>query len=143
VSTEGMKRPDSLRPEMIAPCGMDCGLCARHLRAKDGCAGCRSDETTKPKYCTTCRIRNCDEFTEGRSTFCFECADFPCPRLRQLDKRYRTKYGMSMIENLESIRALGLDGFVTRERERWKCPECGGLLRVHKSACIYCGRPRS
>lgn len=137
-----LRRPDSLGPDLIAPCGMDCGLCARHLRAKDGCTGCRSDDGKKPKYCEVCRIRNCAELGDLESAFCFECAQFPCPRLRRLDKRYRTRYGMSMIENLGRIRARGLGGFVDDERERWRCPTCGGVVCVHKNACIYCGRPR-
>jgi hypothetical protein len=65
------------------------------------------------------------EIGRREQKFCFECARFPRARNRQLDPRYRTKYGMSTIENLESIRGLGLEGFVTREKVRWKCPECG------------------
>jgi hypothetical protein len=55
-----------------------------------------------------------------------------------LDKRYRTKYGMSMIENLNNIENLGIRQFVRNEIERWRCPECGGMICVHKPACIYC-----
>jgi len=74
-----------------------------------------------------------------RQKYCFECARFPCARLRELDKRYRTKYGMSMIANLESMRTLGLDGFVEKEKTRWRCANCGHSLCVHKENCIYCG----
>ena len=48
----------------------------------------------------------------GECTFCGECAAFPCRRLRQLDLRYRTKYGMSMLANLEAIRTFGIRKFV-------------------------------
>lgn len=138
-----VKYPDSLRPEMIAPCGMNCGLCTRQFRSKDTCAGCRGNQESLPTYCTVCRIRNCDEFADGAAAFCFECARFPCPRLRRLDLRYRTKYGMSMIENLESIQANGLARFISTERKRWACPECGGVICVHKHECVYCGHARS
>lgn len=36
-------------------------------------------------------------------------------RLKQLDKRYRTNYNMSMIENLNNIQKLGLKGFLILE----------------------------
>lgn len=136
--------PESLHPKMIAPCGMDCGLCSRHLREKDRCSGCNSDDPAKPKYWVVCRIRNCDEIRAGERNLCSsECTRFPCARLRQLDTRYRGNYGMSMIENLESIQELGLEVFVAREKERWKCSECGGVVCVHKEHCLYCGHVRS
>ena len=137
-----MKYPESLSAELIAPCGMDCGACSRHLRAKDSCDGCRSEASVKPKYCAVCRIRNCETLGAGGADFCFECEKFPCARLRQLDKRYRTRYGMSMIENLGAIRDRGLASFIASEKERWRCPACGALIRVHKDACIHCGHAR-
>jgi hypothetical protein len=42
----------------------------------------------------------------------FSCASFPCARLTHLDKRYRTKYGMRMLGNLESIRKFGVRYFI-------------------------------
>lgn len=68
---------------------------------------------------------------------------FLCARLRQLDKRDRAKYGMSMMENLERIRDMGLDEFVAHERVRWVCAECGGILCVHRTDCISSGASRS
>ena len=41
----GTKRmPQDLRPELIAPCGMDCGLCMGYLREKNTCGGCRAGD---------------------------------------------------------------------------------------------------
>ena len=134
--------PESLHATLVAPCGMDCGVCARQLRSKDTCDGCRTDSATKAKYCSACRIRNCDELAATESGFCFECAKFPCARLRQLDKRYRARYRMSMLQNLTSIRDNGLEGFVASEKVRWMCSSCGGLVCVHKDRCVYCGHAR-
>jgi hypothetical protein len=135
--------PESLDATLIAPCGMNCGLCMGHLREKKRCGGCNGDDARMPRYCMTCRIRNCDEIKASAGAFCFECSRFPCVRLRQLDKRYRAKYGMSMLVNLASIREFGLERFVAAERERWRCPECGGVVCVHKERCLYCGHVRS
>ena len=140
ISARGIP-PESLGPSLIAPCGMDCGLCRGYLRDKDPCPGCRGDDAAKPAYCLTCKIKTCDEIAGGACTFCFECAAFPCARLRQLDKRYRAKYGMSPIDNLGRIRDMGVEEFVAAERLRWTCPECGFLLCVHRPECGHCGRP--
>jgi hypothetical protein len=59
--------------------------------------------------------------------------------VRQLDLRYRKKYGMSMIENLEAIRQHGIRKFIKSEKERWTCSECGGVICVHRGFCSTCG----
>jgi hypothetical protein len=143
IKTGKTTYPESISAKMIAPCGMNCGLCIGHLREKKRCPGCNGDDAEKPKVCVVCRIRHCENMGAREKKFCFQCDKFPCARLRQLDKRYRTKYGMSMIENLESLRELGLERFVRREKNRWKCPKCGAVVCVHKRDCIYCGRVRS
>jgi hypothetical protein len=43
---------------------------------------------------------------EKKFRYCYECDEFPCARVKRLDKRYRTKYEMGMIENLEYIRDI-------------------------------------
>lgn len=75
--------------------------------------------------------------------FCFECRLFPCARLKQLDKRYRTKYGMSMLENLAAIRDQGMETFLAGQAIRWTCPSCGSLLCVHRRACLKCKAART
>ena len=120
---------------LIAPCGMNCGVCMAYLRAKNHCPGCRGDDTNKAKSCVNCRIKNCNSL---KSSFCFSCNVFPCERIKHLDKRYRTKYHMSMIENLDNIKKFGLKKFVSNEKKRWTCPKCGGVICVHRG-CINCG----
>ena len=133
------RHPDSLTAILIAPCGMNCGLCSGYLRGKKNCPGCHGVNEGKPNYCVVCRIKNCEHLAASKQKLCFVCENFPCKRLKQLDKRYRTKYSMSMIENLENIREIGLDEFVAREKKRWTCPKCGGLICVHKVTCLACG----
>jgi hypothetical protein len=93
----------------------------------------------KSKSAAGCRIKNCEKLRTGKFGFCFECEAFPCEVLKRLDKRYRTQYAMSMIDNLEIIRRDGLTEFIGQEKWLWACPECGRLLCVHKEACVGCG----
>jgi Protein of unknown function (DUF3795) len=128
-------------PSLIAPCGMDCGICMAYLREKNNCPGCRIDDPKKPKTRTWCKIKKCAFFRTSKALFCFGCKDFPCDRLEHLDKRYRTKYGMSMIENLKNIEKSGIRKFLENEKKRWTCPECGGVVCVHKRSCNNCQKP--
>jgi hypothetical protein len=133
-----MKKNSALNPTLIAPCGMNCAICLGFLREKNKCEGCNSNSDNKPNYCKTCIIVNCDFIKKSKSGFCYECPTYPCKRLKQLDKRYRTKYAMSMLENLNFIKTLGLKTFLANESERWKCNTCGGYICVHRGFCLKC-----
>lgn len=124
---------------LIAPCGMNCALCIGYLRAKNKCGGCNTNSSGKPNYCTNCIIVHCPKRAETESGFCYECDSFPCKRMKTLDTRYLKNYGMSMIENLETIQSVGLEEFITLEVERWKCSKCGSLFCVHRDKCLTCG----
>ncbi len=125
---------------IIAPCGMNCGVCMAYLRERNKCPGCRGDDTNKTVTRLRCKIKTCEVFEDENIEFCFECGDFPCDNLKHLDKRYRTKYHMSMIENLENIKNSGLEKFLEDEKVRWTCSECGGTICVHKGYCYDCGK---
>jgi len=125
---------------MIAPCGMNCGTCIGYLRNKNKCCGCRIDIGFKPAYCTSCRIKNCDYFSESSSKFCYDCGKFPCQRLKQLDKRYRTKYRVSFIQNLLTITEIGITRYLANEIKRWSCPNCGSIISVHRDKCLTCNQ---
>ncbi len=133
-----MNTKSYINSSLIAPCGMNCGICRAFLREKKKCPGCNGSNEDKPVYCLKCRIKNCEIIKNNQSGFCFECEKYPCTRLKQLDKRYRTNYGMSMIENLDNIKKIGLDRFVQIEYDRWICNNCGGTICVHRGYCLDC-----
>ncbi len=128
---------------LIAPCGMNCGVCAGYLARKYDlkkqglgtgyCAGC----LPRGKNCAFMK-KSCALLGEGRVRFCFQCQDFPCRRLKTLDKRYRTFYRMSMIENLKYIQEHGIVNFLEKEADKWRCPECGGTISCHNGICYDC-----
>jgi hypothetical protein len=134
----------NLEEILVAPCGMNCGLCSGYLAMKHDlknlgigmpyCAGCRP----RGKQCAFLKKR-CDVLAGGRVEYCYECEDFPCRNLRYLDKRYRANYRMSMIENLEFIRDKGMAAFLEKEAARWRCPECGAVICCHNGLCFSCG----
>ncbi len=133
--------------DLVAPCGMNCGICSSYL------AGTRDIKNlgVRMPYCPGCRPRNkscaflkkhCQLLAEGKVTFCYECPEFPCERLVALDKRYRERYHMSMLENLKFIKEQGMDAFLQKEAEKWHCPGCGGTISCHNGICFDCGIER-
>lgn len=131
----GNQRMDS---SLIASCGMNCGVCLAYLREKNTCQGCNGIDSAKRNSCLKCSIKNCENIQASESKLCYECSKFPCARIKQLDKRYRTKYAMSMIENLEQIKNFGMDEFLKNEKIRWTCKHCGGIICVHRGYCVEC-----
>ena len=132
------KKNKGFNKNLVAPCGMNCRLCQAYSRDKNPCPGCRGDDNVKAKTRVECRIKNCERSAESGAAYCFQCDSFPCKWLHHLDKRYRTKYKMSMIDNLEKIKREGISKFIESEKDKWACPDCGEVICVHKPNCIYC-----
>jgi len=132
-----------IKMNMIAPCGMNCSICLSQFRSPSTCGGCNNDIQNKPKYCSSCIIKNCKKRLNNNYKYCFQCDTFPCTRLKQLDKRYRTKYGMSMLENLCNIKENGIRNYIKNEKYRWVCSKCGSILCVHREHCPNCDIKRN
>ena len=126
-------------PDIIAPCGIDCSLCRAYIRDRKPCPGCRGGDSNKSNACLTCVIKNCEELAAGRHQFCSSCAKYPCAELRHLEARYQTRYGVSVIENLARVQAIGVKHFVAEEATKWSCLKCGSHLCMHAPQCINCG----
>ena len=128
---------------LIAPCGMNCSLCSAYQFKKwdlnsQGfhrmyCAGC----IPRGKNCTHMGD-SCELLAKGKLRFCFECEAYFCKRLKALDKRYRAKYRMSMVENLNFIAENGVEAFLEKEEAKWKCPDCGATICCHNGLCLNC-----
>ena len=106
---------------LVAPCGMNCGICSGYLAETHDI----KKQGVRMTYCRGCRPRNkncaflkkrCRLLSEGTVNFCYECPQFPCDQLKAIDKRYRERYHMSMLENLSFIREHGIDGFLKKKR---------------------------
>jgi hypothetical protein len=129
-------------PDLVAPCVMNCGICRAYnayihgVPAKRGkvthCAGCRP----RAKNCYV--IRACIKLRKNQIKSCSECDLMPCEKLSHLDKRYREHYDMSMVENLKTIKAKGITEFLTEQAEKYRCPNCEGVVSVHDGKCYSC-----
>jgi hypothetical protein len=134
--TKAMFLPESLKTSLIAPCGIDCGVCMARLREKNPCPGCRDMEKKRRAYVRKCVLRDC---SGRKGDSCRACPKPYCRRLVQLDRRYRENYGTSPIANLVFMKAYGTRAFTENEKAKWTCRRCGSLLTMHRAACPQCG----
>ena len=133
-----------MNQELIAPCGMNCGICSGYLATRHDvksqgigmpyCKGCRP----RDKQCAFLKKR-CNLLLNNEVKYCSECSQFPCPSLHRIDQRYRSNYRMSMIQNLEFITQHGIEQFLEREAVKWQCPNCGDVICCHNGVCFNCG----
>jgi len=123
---------------MLAPCGMNCTVCYVHLREKKPCLGCRGQGASQPEHCRKCEIKDCAN-SQGIE-FCFECSSFPCTTIKRLDKSYRQRYQVSLIDSAIRIKTVGAKRHLLEEKEKWTCSHCGGVISLHDRACSECGQ---
>ena len=133
-----------MREELIAPCGMDCNVCSGYLALKNDV----KEKGVRIPYCKGCRPRDkkcaflkkrCELLLNKKVEFCYECEEFPCENLKHIDKRYRTLFRMSLIDNLKFIKEYGLAEFLERQKKKWQCPDCGEVICCHNGICFSCG----
>jgi len=122
---------------------MNCTLCSSYLAKKNNI----KEKGIKIPYCIGCRPRNkkcaflkrrCALLLDNKVRYCYECSKFPCDSLKALDRRYRERYRMSMIDNLNFIKEKGIDKFLLSEKKKWQCSKCGEFICCHNGLCFKC-----
>ncbi len=132
-----MKMPTEISESMLAPCGINCSVCYVFLKTKKPCMGCHGVDEHKPKHCRTCKIKAC--VNEHGVDFCFDCPEFPCTIIKRLDKSYRLRYSISLIENANLIKSVSAKKFLRMEKLKWSCTHCAGVVSLHDQICSECG----
>jgi hypothetical protein len=125
----------------IAPCGLICDICLGFQREKNKCFGCTEEGNILSH--AKCSILNCPEKSGEPAKPCSICPKYPCKRLKNLEKRYSTNYGESLVDNFQQIKEKGQDQFLIEAEKVWNCPDCGKLLTVHRPQCSNCMSPNS
>jgi hypothetical protein len=125
--------------ELFAYCGINCRTCVGFLGYKlngektEACGGCRTRSPCEffKKHCQN--LPNRDKFE-----YCYDCQIFPCSNLKEIDKYYAGKYGVSIIESFKQIKEKGMEDFLKSEKEKWSCPACGGVICAQTTRCYTC-----
>ena len=113
--------------KLLAPCGIDCGICELYLAKDDStlfdglvaqgipveklpCAGCRSVKGRCPMLPEACETYSCVK-SHGMD-YCFECDEFPCLRLHPAaDKASFLTHNLK-IYNLCQLMNQGPEAFI-------------------------------
>ena len=130
-----MIMPETIDSFLFAPCGMNCMVCYVHLKNKKPCNGCLGNDVDKPERCTKCNIKYCAK-SKGLN-YCFECNDFPCKHIKNLNKSYISRYKTSLTNNSHFVRKNGIIAFMKNEKEKWLCT-CKGVISLHDRYCTEC-----
>jgi hypothetical protein len=126
-------------PDSISICGLYCGACPTFNKT---CYGCRS-EVRNPEHLSKfeCKIRRCCLEKKG-NPFCGLCEKYPCKKLTKLieshpkDDKY--SYRHEIPSNLQNIHSKGWKTWLKEQEEKWKCPECGGVVQFYTYKCADC-----
>lgn len=145
-----------IKKELLAPCGLYCGVCRVYLAHKSNdmefkkkilptlsnpqtksvddiaCTGCLSDGVVY-HFCQKCSIRDCTKRRNIKG--CYQCYEFPCKIIIEWpDLRDKT----IMLRSVPSWKELGTEKWVKAEEERYRCPECGYQLFPAALNCFRC-----
>ncbi|MFX1297148.1 MAG: DUF3795 domain-containing protein [Promethearchaeota archaeon] len=146
-----------VQKELLAPCGLYCGVCAIYIADKANnlkfkqrlvdvykpisktvadikCSGCLSENQEKIfGYCQTCPIRDCvkNKGIEG----CHQCDDFPCKFINNFPIPVGKKV---ILRAIPTWREFGTKKYVEEEEKRYHCPNCGNPLFRGVKRCNTC-----
>lgn len=120
------------RTNLVAPCGMDCGICELHTCTVDSqlyknlidrgipkdripCKGCRLIEGKCPVIGEKCKTFTC--LSERNISFCYECGEFPCQKLHPAADRADILPHNQKMFNLCTIKNHGVEEFINRSSD--------------------------
>ncbi|MFX1312610.1 MAG: DUF3795 domain-containing protein [Promethearchaeota archaeon] len=147
-----------LNKNLLAPCGLYCGVCAIYIADRDNnlkfkerlvdvykpysktigdvkCSGCLSENKENIfEYCKICPIRDCVKRKEIEG--CYQCDNFPCKFI----ERFPIPVGKKVIlRAIPRWREIGTKNWVEEEKKRYHCPACGNRLFRGAKRCNKCG----
>ena len=140
-----------MKLELLAPCGLYCGVCAIYMASRDNndkmkgklanaygvapeqieCKGCMSDQ--KFVFCQVCGVRTC--VTAKNYDGCHQCSEFPC----KLIDDFPVPVGKKVIlRSVPERKKLGTEKWVLEEENRYRCIHCNEPLFRGARRCGNC-----
>lgn len=120
----------------LSVCGINCALCSAFLRKSNNCAGCQAPtKLITRRSCQNCLIRNC-ALNQGFE-YCFQCADYPCSKVKNINQRYLKKYQIDLVEN-NRLAKVDMVNFIKVQLQQFTCHHCGAIVDQHNHKCSEC-----
>jgi hypothetical protein len=163
---EGWREDEIENRDLMAPCGLYCGVCGVYIADRDGnekfrdimaklygsapertaCLGCMQPDPPRKLYgyCKSCVIRDCVRSKNFYS--CHQCGDWPCDRIENFPlatgvrvmKRTIPIWRAKVVEHGDE---KGSVEWARSECERYHCPHCGKPLFRGAQRCRACRNP--
>ena len=132
----------NIRNPELAPCGIFCGACPSFQKT---CYGCSSEDSRQKRGSKwKCWVRICC-YEERKLDYCIYCEEFPCRKIRKKllanhsgDARYHYRHEVPLF--FPHLKTKGVEEYHRELTERWKCPECGGIIHFFTYKCARCGK---
>jgi len=132
-------------------CGLYCGACPVTVAMKNNkldefakqhnykpedleCYGCKVTQTLAKS--DRCGIMDCAISKNLES--CHLCDEYPCTRLRSF-KEDKHPHHSAIFKNLDQLREIGLDSWLSEQATRWNCKACGEGFAWYDEKCKKCG----
>ncbi len=134
-------------PGLESFCGIYCGACLCNIVKEAGNieeVAIKLNRTVEQLTCTQCKTALFQECcfvtccTAHNFNNCSECPDMPCEDLTKFAND-GLKHHATTIPNLLRIREIGLDNWLTEQKEFYSCTQCGQRLGWSYTACDKCG----
>ena len=152
-------------PDLIAPCGLYCGVCAIYIAHRDnneklkerlvnlykggipgkGTLPGSENLSTADIRCGGClsddvfmyckRCEIKDCTKEKGYTGCHQCAEFPCRYIEDFSMAVGKKV---ILRTVPYWREVGTEKFIADEKARYTCPECGNIVFRGAVKCNKC-----
>ena len=163
---EGWAEEEIRNKDLMAPCGLYCGVCGVYIATRDGneklktimanlygtkpedteCLGCMQPDPPKKiyGYCRICAIRACVK-SKGYYS-CHQCGEWPCGMIENFGfvtgARVMTRtIPIWRAKVAEYGDEKGCVEWARAECERYHCSSCGKPLFRGAQRCRACKRP--
>ena len=163
---EGWTEEEMRNRNLMAPCGLYCGVCGVYIATRDKnekfravmgnlygtkpeeteCLGCMQPDPPEKLYgyCKSCSIRNCVKLKGYYS--CHQCKEWPCSLIENFGfatgiRVMRRTIPLWRAKVAEHSDEKGSIEWARSECERYHCPSCGKPLFRGAQRCRACGKP--
>ena len=48
------------------------------------------------------------------------------------------RYDLNTLESAKRIKTTGIGRMMAQDREKWLCPQCGGVVKFQNKSCSEC-----
>jgi hypothetical protein len=160
---QGWEETEFANRDLMAPCGLYCGVCGVYLATRQGdakfkallgslygsapaateCRGCMQPEPPQLLYgyCRVCPIREC---VRGKGLYsCHQCGDWPCPLITGFPLatgRRVMQRAIPLWRQQVACHGIGAGdvAWARAECARYHCPDCGEPLFRGAQRCRAC-----